>query len=159
MTYKLSAKSLATLDGVHPDLVRVVKRAIEITEQDFSVAEGLRSPARAKALAAGGTGIEASLHIRQPDGYGHAVDLWPYPLNWQDLAAFRRVAAAMFAAADELGILLQWGADWDTDGEINEPGEWDYPHYQIPPGWRRSSAKYAADRRRMARARGEAVIA
>lgn len=159
MTYKLSAKSLATLDGVHPDLVRVVKRAIEITEQDFSVAEGLRSPERAKALAAGGTGIEASLHIRQADGYGHAVDLWPYPLDWKDLASFRRVAAAMFAGADELGVLLQWGADWDTDGRLNEPGEWDHPHFQLPQPFRRAAAAAAAERRRHARERGEAVIA
>ena len=41
--YKLSERSLSRLEGVHPDLVDVVKRAIEITEIDFGVSEGLRS--------------------------------------------------------------------------------------------------------------------
>ena len=42
MGYKLSTKSLSNLKGVHPDLVKVVKRAIELTECDFTVTEGLR---------------------------------------------------------------------------------------------------------------------
>lgn len=46
MTYKLSKKSLSKLDGVHPDLVKVVKRAIEITECDFTITEGLRTKER-----------------------------------------------------------------------------------------------------------------
>lgn len=147
------------LNGVHPDLVRVVRRAIEVTTQDFSVAEGLRSAQQAQANAAAGTGIANSLHIRQPSGYGHAVDLHPYPLNWKDLAAFRAVARAMFEAADEFGVLLQWGADWSLNGKINEPGEWDFPHFQIPQSYRASAARYASVRRIEARKRGEDVIA
>ena len=41
--YSLSNRSLKKLDGVHPDLVDVVKRAIEITEIDFGVSEGVRT--------------------------------------------------------------------------------------------------------------------
>ena len=37
MKYALGPKSLAKLDGVHPDLVKVVKRAIALTRQDFMV--------------------------------------------------------------------------------------------------------------------------
>lgn len=43
--FKLSARSLAKLEGVHPHLVSVVKRAIEITEVDFGITEGVRTPA------------------------------------------------------------------------------------------------------------------
>ena len=43
MTYALGKRSLERLVGVHPDLVRVVKRAIELTDHDFSVIEGLRT--------------------------------------------------------------------------------------------------------------------
>lgn len=157
--YKLGSGSLRRLAGVHPDLVRVVQLAIEISAQDFSVAEGLRSSTRARELAAAGTGIESSLHIRQPDGYGHAVDLHPYPLDWKDLSAFRSIAKAMFEAADELNVPLQWGADWDLDGKINEPGEWDFPHFQLPQAWRLAGALSAALRRNSARERGEEVIA
>lgn len=46
MTYALGAKSLERLAGVHPDLVRTVKLAIQKTTQDFTVTEGLRTKAR-----------------------------------------------------------------------------------------------------------------
>ena len=39
--YKLSKRSLNNLNGVHPDLVKVVKRALEISDVDFTVVEGL----------------------------------------------------------------------------------------------------------------------
>jgi len=54
MSYALGSRSLGRLEGVHPDLVRVVKRAIEITPQDFMVTEGLRTLARQKDLYAQG---------------------------------------------------------------------------------------------------------
>lgn len=50
MAYKLSQKSLSKLEGVHPDLVKVVKRAIEITECDFTITEGLRTKERQAQL-------------------------------------------------------------------------------------------------------------
>jgi peptidoglycan L-alanyl-D-glutamate endopeptidase CwlK len=46
MTYSLGARSLQRLEGVHPDLVRVVKRAISLTDLDFTVLEGLRTVER-----------------------------------------------------------------------------------------------------------------
>lgn len=139
MAYKLSARSLSRLEGVHPDLVRIVKRAIEITRQDFSVLEGVRTPERQAELYAQGrskpgqivTWTMTSNHFKQADGYGHAVDLVPYPLDWSDLRAFDAIAMAMFDAADELGLKIRWGADWDQDGYIREKGESDSPHFEL----------------------------
>jgi len=139
MAYKLSARSLSRLNGVHPDLVRIVKRAIEITRQDFSVLEGVRTPERQAELYAQGrskpgqivTWTMTSNHFKQADGYGHAVDLVPYPLDWSDLRAFDAIAMAMFDAADELGLKIRWGADWDQDGNIREKGESDSPHFEL----------------------------
>ena len=139
MAYKLSARSLSRLEGVHPDLVRIVKRAIEITRQDFSVLEGVRTPERQAELFAQGrskpgqivTWTMTSNHFKQADGYGHAVDLVPYPLDWSDLRAFDAIAMAMFDAADELGLKIRWGADWDQDGNIREKGESDSPHFEL----------------------------
>lgn len=139
MAYKLSARSLSRLEGVHPDLVRIVKRAIEITRQDFSVLEGVRTPERQAELYAQGrskpgqivTWTMTSNHFKQADGYGHAVDLVPYPLDWSDLKAFDAIAMAMFDAADELGLKIRWGADWDQDGNIREKGESDSPHFEL----------------------------
>lgn len=118
MAYRLGPSSLAALDGVHPDLVRVVQRAIGITRQDFTVTEGLRTPERQRALVADGKSRTLnSMHIRQPDGYGHAVDLVPYvdgrPV-W-DMARCQVLAEAMREAAQELGVGIRWGCAWDVD--------------------------------------------
>lgn len=76
--YQLGKTSLQRLDGVHPNLVRVVRRAIEITAQDFSVNEGLRTLERQRRLVASGASQTLnSKHLKQADGFGHAVDLVP----------------------------------------------------------------------------------
>lgn len=118
MPYTLSNKSLAKLDGVHPDLVAVVKRAIQISEQDFSVGEGLRSLSRQRELV--NTGKSTTMNSRHLTG--HAVDLFPYPLSW-DWNYFYPIADAMKQAAQELDIDLEWGGDWKSfpDG----------PHFQL----------------------------
>ena len=118
MSYQLGNKSLQTLEGVHPDLVAVVKLAITLTEQDFSVGEGLRSVERPKTLVAAGKSTTMnSRHIT-----GHAVDLFPYPVSW-DWKYFHPIADAMKQAAQTLNIDLQWGGDWKSfpDG----------PHFQL----------------------------
>lgn len=111
MTYILGKKSLDRLSGVRPDLVAVVKRAIEITEQDFSVHEGVRSRARqAQLFKAGASKIMDSRHIT-----GHAVDLVPYiggQLRWEWKPIFH-IAVAVDQAATELGVPIRWGGVWD----------------------------------------------
>ena len=126
MTYKLSLRSRQRLSGVHPDLVAVVKRAIEITEQDFFVGEGIRSVERQKRLVASG----ASRTMNSRHITGHAVDLHPYPYkgdhdvdgvpNSDDYDAYEPIVDAMRQAAEELGVELEHGFDWG----------WDAPHHQ-----------------------------
>lgn len=118
MGYKLSQRSMQHLSGVHPDLVAVVKRAIEITTQDMMVIEGVRHINRQRELVAKG----ASKTMNSRHLTGHAVDLAPYPVNW-DWEYFYPIADAMKAAADELGVDLEWGGDWESfpDG----------PHFQL----------------------------
>ena len=120
--YVLSRKSLDRLAGVHPDLVRVVKRAIEITTVDFAVLEGVRSKARQEQLVkAGASQTMNSRHIT-----GHAVDLGAYvsgSVRW-DWPLYHKIADAMKQAAAELGVPIEWGGDWRKfkDG----------PHFQLP---------------------------
>lgn len=122
MTYSLSNKSLEKLDGVHPHLVSVVKRAIETTEVDFSVTEGLRSIERQKSLFE--KGLSKTMNSRHLTG--HAVDLAAYvdgKLSW-DWKYANKIADAMMNASDELDIPIEWGGDWKSfkDG----------PHFQLP---------------------------
>lgn len=140
MTYRLSQKSLQKLSGVHPKLQSVVKRAIQLTNQDFMVLEGVRTPERQKELYAQGrtkpgakvTWTLTSNHFVNPKtGFGHAVDLVPWPIDWNDLKKFDEISRAMFEAAKELGVELRWGADWDRDGKPRERGESDSPHFEL----------------------------
>jgi len=122
MTYTLSKKSRDRLVGVHPDLVKVVNRAIEITTCDFAILEGVRSLARQEQLVkAGASQTMKSRHLT-----GHAVDLGAYvagSVRW-DWPLYHKLAVAVKQAAAELQIPIEWGGDWTTfkDG----------PHWQLP---------------------------
>ncbi|WP_203234661.1 M15 family metallopeptidase [Sphingomonas solaris] len=72
-----------------------------------------------------------TVHRKQKDGFGHAVDLAPYPIDWNDLSRFDRMAALMMRAAAAEGVRITWGADWDGDGKPREKGESDSPHFQL----------------------------
>ena len=122
MTFKLGALSLTRLKGVHPDLVKVVMRAIQISTLDFTVLEGVRSLERQKALVeAGSSQTLKSRHLT-----GHAVDLGAWVDNQLDWSwpLYARIAGAMKMAAKELNVPIEWGGDWVTfkDG----------PHFQLP---------------------------
>src|SRR5574342_303135 len=121
MPFKLSTRSKAKLSGVHPALVSVVERAIQITPVDFVVLEGLRTYKRQEELFKAG----ASRTLRSRHLTGHAVDLgawldhevrWDWPLYFQ-------IAEAMKQAARDLNVQIVWGGDWETfkDG----------PHFQL----------------------------
>ena len=119
MTFKLVTKSLQRLDGVHPDLVRVVKRAIELSTVDFGVIEGLRTQERqAELFAQKATKTMNSRHIT-----GHAVDLAPFiggQPRW-DWPLFYPLADAVKKAAIELKVPIVWGGVWDK--QISELGD------------------------------------
>ena len=111
--FSLGRQSLQELKGVHADLVAVVKRAIELTAQDFSVHDGLRTPEEQQRLiAAGASQTMDSRHLT-----GHAVDLVPVingKLRWEWPPIYV-IADAVRVAARELGTPLRWGGAWDTD--------------------------------------------
>jgi peptidoglycan L-alanyl-D-glutamate endopeptidase CwlK len=115
----LGKRSTDNLKGIHPDLVRVVKRALELSPVDFTVIEGLRTKERqAELLEQGFTRTMNSRHI-----IGQAVDIVPLPVDWKNPKPFGLVAEAMKKAADELGVKITWGGDWKSFVDL--------PHYQI----------------------------
>ena len=110
MPYSLGATSRARLEGVHPDLIRVVERAVRVTPVDLTVLEGVRSVARQRELVRkGASKTMDSRHIT-----GHAVDLGAWiggQVRW-DWPLYGRIAEAFKAAARDLRIPLTWGGDW-----------------------------------------------
>lgn len=125
--FNLGKRSLRNLEGVHEDLVKVVKRAIEITVVDFMVIEGVRTKERQQVLyAAGATKTLNSRHLT-----GHAVDIAPWvggSVRW-DWPLYYQLASAMKAAAAELGVSIVWGGDWKSfkDGPHFELNKQVYP--------------------------------
>ncbi len=154
-TYSLSKRSKDNLVGVHPDLVRVWERAIQITDQDFMLTCGVRTLAEQEELfgkgrtvaqcVKGDTGgrtmtreraVEVakpkltvvtktlkSNHFVGPSGFGHAVDVVPYPVDWNSIPKFEAIARAVKQAAAELKVRIEWGGDWTSFR--------DRPHFQL----------------------------
>jgi len=114
--YALGAGSKRELAGVYPIMVRSVERGIQLTTQDFTVHDGLRTLAEQKEYVARGVSRTLkSMHIAQPDGYGHAVDLVPYingKLRWEWPAIYK-IAEAMHTAFCAEDLLVRWGGVWD----------------------------------------------
>ena len=121
---------------------------MEITTMDFMVLEGERTKEQAyinwgkgrtvQQLAAKGIPSKYaqpklakvtwlsdplnSKHIKQKDGYAHAIDLCPYPISWEDTPAFQKLGKIIKQAAKDVGVKIEWGGDWSKP---------DYPHVQI----------------------------
>lgn len=121
MAWKFGVRSKRSLAGVHPELVKVAHRALEISEVDFVVTEGLRSYSRQCELYRAG----ASTTLNSRHLTGHAIDVaavvgenvrWDWPLYY-------KIADAMKLAAKELGVSIVWGGDWKSfkDG----------PHFEL----------------------------
>lgn len=129
MSFSLSERSLAKLEGVHPQLVKVVKAAILLSKIDFSVIEGVRSIEKQREyFLAGKSRTMKSKHLT-----GHAVDLMPlYDADgdgrkegvWEE-RHFLPISDAMFQASRTLGVQLQWGGHWQSFK--------DCPHFEIDP--------------------------
>lgn len=111
--FKFSTVSLLRLNDVKPDLVRVIKRALELSKTDFLVLEGLRSLERQKELVAKG----ASKTLKSRHLTGDAVDIAPLiggVVSW-DWPAYYALADAVRAAAIELKVKVVWGGVWDKN--------------------------------------------
>ena len=112
MSFKLSKRSLSNLEGVNQRLVSVVKSAIDITEVDFGVLEGVRTIARQKKLVEKG----ASKTMKSKHLDGLAVDLIAYVdnrISWE-LSLYDEIADAMKAAAKDLAVPIRWGGAWNV---------------------------------------------
>jgi len=120
MGYKLGKRSLSKLEGVDESLVMVVKYAIGVTKQDFSVICGLRTLEEQRALVAKG----ASQTMKSKHIDGNAVDLMAYDSSnggrWE-LNLYDEIADAMKEAAGMQGVKIRWGAAWT----VNDFGAWE----------------------------------
>ena len=128
------------LHGVHPLLVDWALRVVSI--MDCSVIDGVRDlTTQAEYVASGASRTMNSMHLIQPeDGYGHAIDLSPYPLNWDDpYGRFKILGGVGIAVAHEMSLPITWGADWDGDMNFGDQEFFDYVHWEIRQPYRGSA--------------------
>ena len=135
--YKLSKRSLNTMVGVHPDLVKVIKEAIATSPYDFMITQGVRTAKYQNELYQQGRtkrGLKVtnadgytkkSNHQMKIDGFGYAIDFVIVngkALDWDTESKYKAVARHILVTGHKLGISLEWGGDWKFK---------DYPHVQI----------------------------
>ena len=130
-------KSKDRLKTCHPDLQRVMEEAIK--EYDFTVIYGQRSVEEQFELYKkgrefkDGQWVKVGATVTSLDGktkksmHNHspslAVDIAPYPIDWNDLKRFKEMADVVKKAAEKLGVKIAWGGDWKSFK--------DYPHVEL----------------------------
>ena len=118
MGFNLSNKSYKKLEGVNPQLVETVEKAIKLSKVDFGVIYGVRTLDEQKKLyEAGRSQTMRSKHLLQDDDTSHAVDLMAYDgknPSWE-LTMYDDIADAMKEAAVREGVKIRWGAAWQID--------------------------------------------
>ena len=132
-----SKASLAKVVTCHPDLQKVLHEAIK--HYDFTVIFGHRTVEEQFELykkgrkLVDGKWVKVGSTVTNLDGKSkksnhnyspsYAVDIAPYPIDWNDLGRFKTLADVVKKTAKDLGIELVWGGDWKTFR--------DYPHYEV----------------------------
>ena len=118
-------RSKERLKGVDIKLQHILRRLVKI--MDVTIIEGLRSQERQNELVAKGASKTKYLkHIE-----GKAVDVAPYPIDWEDRERFHYMGGMLRGIAHELNIKIRWGGDWDSDGEIADNSFDDLVHVEL----------------------------
>ena len=129
MIFRFGQRSIERMDGIHPKLLAVANDAISASLSDMTVPDmgGMRTLEQQKSLVAKGVSKTInSMHVKQKDGYGHAIDLIPYvngkaivnALTTQDREHWYDIVWAMKYGAEKNGLSLRWGGRW-FDPKIN----------------------------------------
>lgn len=122
---KFSRRSLERLKGVHPKLIVLATAVLErYPHYDLSIIEGVRSYERQLQLVDEGfSKTLKSKHLKQDDGFAHAIDMKPSTLPWDaPEKEWKRFAEDVMVLVKELDLnVISGGLAWS----------WDYPHFQL----------------------------
>jgi len=123
---KRSKKRLASCDERLQEVFNEV-----IKHVDCSVLEGHRSKERQNKLY-----DEGRTKVKYPNGRHNispskAVDVTPYPVDWEDRERQTLFAGFVIGIARGMGIRLRWGGDWDMDFQVMDNRFDDFPHFEV----------------------------
>lgn len=150
-----SATSKSKLSDCHPYLRTLMNRAILISPYDFTIICGARNQQDQDAAFAAGksekqwpdgnhNALVAIAPIERPKWpslpfWSNAIDIAPFPLDWQDTSRFYVLAGVILATFEELrreseiplAAKIRWGGDWDSDGEFKDQSFDDLGHFEL----------------------------
>ena len=122
-----SQTSITNLSSCDGRLVQLFLRVVK--NVDCTIIEGYRSKEKqATLLRQGLTRLQHSKHNQVPS---HAVDVAPYPIDWEDYEKFYWFGGYVKGIADSLGLEIRWGGDWDGDGDFHDQTLVDLVHFEI----------------------------
>ena len=122
---RFGKRSKERLKGVDVKLVNVLNELVKI--MDVTIIEGLRTKKRQEELVKqGASKTKFSKHIE-----GKAVDVAPYPIDWEDRDRFHYMGGMIRGIGQQLNIPVRWGGDWDSDGETKDNRFDDLVHVEI----------------------------
>lgn len=152
---KFGKASRAKIARCHPDLRKVINEAELISPIDLTIIETIRRRETQQDYFARGRtkpgriithrdGVSRRsnhqarhpvtgkwLDDDDPNAVSYAVDIGPFPLDWNDAFGFGVVYAVMMQAAANVGVNLRSGADWDSDGDRSDQKFDDWPHFEL----------------------------
>lgn len=124
--FKFGSSSKEKLKDCDESIQLLMNKALELSEYDFGISCGMRAIKEQQALFdSGASQTMSSRHLPNAFGESEAADIVIYVngvATW-DSKYYRKVSGAIFQAAFELGIAIEWGGHWET---LN-----DMPHYQL----------------------------
>ena len=124
--------SRANLAECDPRLVLLFNEVIKYW--DCTVIDGARTVAEQKKnVAKGVSKTMDSKHLRQANGFSHAADVAPYPVDWTDTNRFYAFAGFVMGIAVARGIRLRWGGDWNMNRNLKDQTFFDLVHFELVP--------------------------
>jgi len=128
LDFTFGERSEKSLQGVHPDLIKIARRTLQISPIDFMVIEGVRDSVRQEKLVNEGASTTThSRHIPNTQGYACAIDIMcldPAKHGTWENKLYLELSKYFKQAADQLSVPMEWGGDWKSFH--------DYGHYQLP---------------------------
>tara|TARA_R110001592_G_scaffold116081_4_gene317131 strand:- start:591 stop:995 length:405 start_codon:yes stop_codon:yes gene_type:complete len=130
---KFGKRSKDRLKGVNSQLVDLLKAVVD--DYDITVLEGVRSPERQAELFKKGASKLDGVTKKSNHQTGKAVDISPWPVDFEDTKSFYYLAGYMMAEAQKRKVKLRWGGDWNMDQRFSgrDPNQTfdDLVHYEI----------------------------
>ncbi len=126
---EFSEKSKRILATCHPKLIALCNTAI--MKVDFSIISGHREKEEQNQLFKDGKSHLTFPHSKHNKTPSMAVDLAPFPIDWEDTGRFKLLAGYLLGIAVALEIDITWGGDWNGDFDMENQRFHDLPHIEL----------------------------